>query len=356
MQPNILDLSWPELEAAVISGGHPPFRARQLWQWLWRRGARNFADMTSLARDFREELGHAWSIVWPEPLDVRRSTDGTVKLLLGLADGASVETVLIPDRDRYTQCLSCQVGCPMGCTFCSTGLMGLTRNMTGGEIAAQVLAGRDYLRTSGLGRDVKNLVYMGMGEPLLNWEGVRKSLDILTHSEGLEFSRRRVTLSTCGIPDRLDVFGTEGLVLPAISLHAPTQEIRETLMPKAARWHLDDLVAALANISLRPRERLTIEYILIKGVNDSLQHARQLVRLLSRLKCKVNLIAFNPGPGIPYEAPDSEDVLAFEALLRRKNFTVTLRRSKGQDIAAACGQLKTETLTSIRKGNADGTA
>lgn len=356
MLPNILDLTYPELEATVTAKGHPPFRARQLWQWLWRKGARKFEDMTSLARNFRDELDQEWHIDWPVLLDARKSSDGTVKLLLGLADGASVETVLIADKDRYTQCLSCQIGCAMGCTFCSTGLMGLTRSMTGGEIAAQVLAGRDYLRTHGLGQDVKNLVYMGMGEPLLNWEQVKRSLDILTHAEGLEFSRRRVTLSTCGIKDRLEVFGTEGLALPAISLHAPTQEIRAELMPKAARWHLDDLMAALRDITLRPRERVTIEYILIRGVNDSLQHARQLARLLSHLKCKINLIAFNPGPGIAYEAPDPEDVQAFEDLLRQKNFTVILRKSKGQDIAAACGQLKTEVdaQAPTQKGHING--
>jgi 23S rRNA (adenine2503-C2)-methyltransferase len=342
VHPDILDLTYPELEAAVTAQGHPPFRARQLWQWLWRKGARKFEEMTSLAGKFREELDREWRIARPVLINARQSEDGTVKLLLGLADGASVETVLIAEKGRYTQCLSCQIGCAMGCTFCSTGLMGLTRNMTGGEIAAQVLAGRDYLRAHGLGSDVKNLVYMGMGEPLLNWEQVKRSLDILTHAGGLDFSRRRITLSTCGIKDRLEVFSAEGLALPAISLHAPTQEIRAKLMPKAARRHLDDLMADLRAIALRPRERVTIEYILIKGVNDGLEHARQLARLLSHLKCKINLIAFNPGPGIPYEAPDPEDVQAFQDLLRRKNFTVILRKSKGQDIAAACGQLKTE--------------
>lgn len=339
---NILELTYPELEAAVVAMGHQPFRARQLWQWLWRRGVREFSAMTNIAREFRDQLSTEWTLAWPEVHEVRTSSDGTVKLLLRLVDGATVETVLIPDQDRYTQCLSCQIGCPMGCTFCSTGLMGFVRSMTGGEIAAQVLVARDHLRRLNLAQEVKNLVYMGMGEPLLNWGEVKNSLNILSHPEGLEFSRRRITLSTCAIKGTLDVFGTEGLALPAISLHAPTQEIRERLMPGAARWHIDDLIGSLQKLELRPRERVTIEYILIKGVNDSVQHARQLVRLLSHLKCKINLIAYNPGPGIGYEAPHTEDVLAFEDLLRKKGFTVTLRKSKGQDIAAACGQLKTE--------------
>ncbi len=339
---NILELTYAELEEAVRAMGHQAFRARQLWQWLWRRGVREFSDMTNIAKDFREQLTREWALAWPETAEVQKSSDGTVKLLLRLADGALVETVLIPDKDRYTQCLSCQIGCPMGCTFCSTGLMGFVRNMSGGEIASQVLVARDYLRTHGLAEEVKNLVYMGMGEPLTNWEEVRRSLHILSHPEGLEFSRRRITLSTCAIKGKLGVFDSEGLALPAISLHAPTQEIREQLMPGAARWHIDDLIQTLQGLELKPRERVTIEYIMIKGVNDSLQHARQLVRLLSHLKCKINLIAYNPGPGIAYAAPAPEDVLAFEELLRKKGFTVTLRKSKGQDIAAACGQLKTE--------------
>ena len=339
---NILELTYPELEEAVRAMGHQAFRARQLWQWLWRKGVRDFSDMTNIARDFREQLAREWSLGWPETVETQRSSDGTVKLLLRLTDGALVETVLIPDKERYTQCLSCQIGCPMGCTFCSTGLMGFVRNMTGGEIASQVLVARDHLRAHGLADEVKNLVYMGMGEPLTNWEEVRRSLQILSHPEGLEFSRRRITLSTCAIKGKLGVFDTEGLALPAISLHAPTQEIREQLMPGAARWHIDDLIKTLQEMELKPRERVTIEYILIKGVNDSLQHARQLVRLLSHLKCKINLIAYNPNPSIGYAAPAPEDVLAFEELLRKKGFTVTLRKSKGQDIAAACGQLKTE--------------
>ncbi|NCD24178.1 MAG: 23S rRNA (adenine(2503)-C(2))-methyltransferase RlmN [Deltaproteobacteria bacterium] len=339
---NILELTYPELESAILAMGHQAFRARQLWQWLWRRGARDFAQMTNIAKNFREQLQREWAVAWPATSETRVSSDGTIKFLLELADGATVESVLIPDKGRYTQCLSCQIGCPMGCTFCSTGLMGFVRNMTGGEIAAQILVAREYLRAHGLAEEIKNLVYMGMGEPLLNWDEVRKSLHIVSHAEGLEFSRRRITLSTCAVKGRLRCFEAEGLALPAISLHAPTQDIREKLMPGAAAWHIDDLIKTLQEFTLRPRERVTIEYILIRNVNDRLEHARQLVRLLSHLKCKINLIAYNPGPGIAYEAPDPADVLAFEELLRAKGFTVTLRKSKGQDIAAACGQLKTE--------------
>ena len=345
---NILELTYPELEKVVLSMGHQPFRGHQLWQWLWRKGQCDFSAMTNIARDFQEQLAQTWSILWPEVMATQHSSDGTIKLLLSLADRRNVETVLIPDKGRYTQCLSCQIGCPMGCTFCSTGQMGFVRNMTGGEIAAQVLVARDYLREHSLAQEIKNLVYMGMGEPLLNWPEVKKSLDILSHPQGLEFSRRRITLSTCALPGKLDLFAAEGLALPAISLHAPTQGIREKLMPGAAKWPLNDVIESLRKFPLRPRERVTIEYILIQGINDQLEHARQLVRLLAHLKCKINLIAYNPAPGLNYTAPQAQDVLAFEELLRKKGFTVTLRKSKGQDIAAACGQLKTEVEKQVR--------
>ncbi|BDV00493.1 dual-specificity RNA methyltransferase RlmN [Thermodesulfomicrobium sp. WS] len=340
--PNLLDFTLPELEDFVSRRGHPPFRGRQLWQWLWRRGQLDVAAMTNLAKALRAELSATASARLPRIAQVQQSQDGTVKFLLTLHDGAQVETVLIPDDDRFTQCLSCQVGCPMACTFCATGTMGLRRNMTGGEIAAQVLAARLWAEENVPQKPITNLVFMGMGEPFLNWPNVRRALHILTHPEGLSFSRRRVTLSTCGIPGTLQLLAEEDLALPAISLHAPTQELRARIMPKAAGWEITELMAALRRYPLRPRERITIEYLLLGGVNDTLAHARDLVRLLSHLKCKVNLIAYNPTPGATYQAPAPDAVLAFEDLLRRKGFTVTLRKSKGQDIAAACGQLATQ--------------
>lgn len=341
-RPNLLDRTLPELEDWVAGLGQPRFRARQLWRWLWRRGETRLDAMTDLAKAFRGQLAETARIQLPEIAEVQRSQDGTAKLLLRLEDGALVETVLIPDDDRCTQCLSCQVGCPMGCTFCATGAMGLARSMTGGEIAAQVLVARHWAASHAPELPITNLVFMGMGEPMLNWPQVHRALAILTHPDGLDFSRRRVTVSTCGIPGTLELLAEADLALPAISLHAPTQELRARLMPRAARWELPALVEALARYPLRPRERLTVEYLLLGGVNDSLAHARDLVRLLSRLKCKVNLIAYNPVPGAAYHAPRPDDVLAFEDLLRRKGFTVTLRKSKGQDIAAACGQLATQ--------------
>ncbi len=340
MEPtNLFHFTFPELEAWVTARGHAPFRARQLWRWLWHRGELDLAAMTDLAKDFRAELAELAPLRLPTIAHIHWSQDGTVKFLLHLADGAQVETVLIPDEERFTQCLSSQVGCPMGCTFCATGAMGLWRNMTGGEIAAQVLVARRWAATHLPERPITNLVFMGMGEPMLNWPQVHRALSILTHPDGLNFSRRRITISTCGIPGTLEHLAAADLALPALSLHAPTQELRALLMPKAARWELSALMEALRRYPLRPRERFTIEYLLLGGVNDSPAHARDLVRLLSHLKCKVNLITYNPVPGAAYASPRPEDVLAFEDLLRRKGFTVTLRKSKGQDIAAACGQL-----------------
>lgn len=299
--------------------------------------------MTNVSKTFRTRLAETWDIAWPKVHTLQESVDGTVKFLLRFDDDALVETVLIPEGDRYTQCLSTQVGCAMGCTFCSTGAMGFMRNMTGGEIAMQVLVARDFLLSRDQGQRLTNLVFMGMGEPLMNWPEVKRAMEILHSEHGLSFSRRKITLSTCGIKKGLMEFAKQGLALPAISLHAPTQELRARIMPTAAQLPLDELIDILEHYPLQSRERVTIEYLLLGGVNDSLDHARALVKLLSRLKCKVNLIAFNPGPGIPYKSPTQEAVLAFEKLLWDKGMTCTLRKSKGQDIAAACGQLRAQT-------------
>lgn len=323
--------------------GEPKFRAAQIWAWLWRQGSQDFSEMTNVSKTFRTRLAETWDIAWPKVHTLQESVDGTVKFLLRFDDDALVETVLIPEGDRYTQCLSTQVGCAMGCTFCSTGAMGFMRNMTGGEIAMQVLVARDFLLSRDQGQRLTNLVFMGMGEPLMNWPEVKRAMEILHSEHGLSFSRRKITLSTCGIKKGLMEFAKQGLALPAISLHAPTQELRARIMPTAAQLPLDELIDILEHYPLQSRERVTIEYLLLGGVNDSLDHARALVKLLSRLKCKVNLIAFNPGPGIPYKSPTQEAVLAFEKLLWDKGMTCTLRKSKGQDIAAACGQLRAQT-------------
>ncbi|MFO7718372.1 MAG: 23S rRNA (adenine(2503)-C(2))-methyltransferase RlmN [Desulfohalobium sp.] len=354
---NIHDATYEHLVQWVLDQGQPRFRADQIWNWVWAKGVTTFTHMRNIPQAFRGELASAFSFALPTVADVQTSQDGSIKLLLKLADGHLVETVLIPGQTHYTQCLSSQVGCALGCTFCSTGQMGLTRNMTAGEIAGQVLLARHHLEHTHSGLRLRNLVFMGMGEPLLNWPHVDQALDCLTHKEGMNFSPRRITVSTVGISDTLDALGHSHKASLAVSLHAPTQSLREALMPKAARMlPLEELLARLRSYPLSPRQRITIEYVLLGGVNDSLHHARDLVRSLNGIRCKINLIAFNACPGLPYASPDPAQVLAFEDLLHAKGMTATLRKSKGQDIAAACGQLKalhnedlpcTDTQTSV---------
>ncbi|MCH5277807.1 MAG: 23S rRNA (adenine(2503)-C(2))-methyltransferase RlmN [Desulfovibrionaceae bacterium] len=348
---DLCNLSFPELERFVTAGlRQPPFRALQIWQWIWRKNVTDFAAMTNVSRETRALLAERATLSRPDVALVRQSADGTVKFLLRLADGEHVETVLIPsdapirpgDRAaRMTQCLSTQVGCPMGCTFCSTGGMGFTRNMSMGEILGQVQAARAWLGDDAPERPIiRNLVYMGMGEPLLNLPEVMRSLRTLHHPRGLNFSARRITVSTCGLEQGLRELGESGLAYLALSLHAPSQELRARLMPRAARWPLNELVAALENYPLKTRERITLEYLVIGGVNDGPDQARQLVRICSRLKAKLNLIPYNPTPGSPYRPPAPESLLAFEKMLWDKHVTAIVRKSKGQDIEAACGQLR----------------
>ena len=343
---SLLEMTLPELQSFVVSTlGESPFRAKQLWKWLWYKRARTFAAMTDLSRATRAKLEAQAVIVWPEVQTIQTSSDGTIKFLLRLADGELVETVLIPSesregKQRLTQCLSSQVGCSMGCTFCSTGSMGFTRNMTSGEILGQILVAREYLGDSPHEPLLRNLVYMGMGEPLLNLNAVLRSLEIANSDQGLCFSPRRISVSTCGIKKGLVELGQSGFAYLAVSLHAPNQALREKLMPKAAQWHFDDFIEFLRTYPLHSRERLTFEYLLLGGVNDSLDHARELARIFGRLKGKLNLIIYNPSTGAPYKAPDPNQVLAFEKYLWNKGIVATLRKSKGQDIDAACGQLR----------------
>ena len=347
---DILNLTYPELEGFIVGElGEPRFRAGQIWQWLWGKNAASFAEMTDVSKHLRARLEERAVIRLPEVAEVRTSADGTEKLLLRLADGALVETVIIPSvgRDgtmRLAQCLSSQVGCAMGCTFCSTGAMGFTRNMTAGEILGQVLAARARLGDNRPDRPmIRNLVFMGMGEPLLNLKEVTRALSMLHHERGLAFSASPGPGAHWRKQRGLRELGDSGLAFLAVSLHAPNQALRARIMPGAAVWPLDELMAALAEYPLKTRERITFEYLLLGGVNDGPEHARELARLISPIKAKLNLIAYNPSAGQPYEAPSEERILAFERILWDKNITAILRKSKGRDINAACGQLAAES-------------
>lgn len=343
---DILNLPKDELVSFIRDDlKEPAFRATQVWEWLWKKGVRSFDAMTNVSKTTRAVLAERCVILRPEIVGEQQSSDGTVKLLLRLADGETVETVLIPSESRegvlrMTQCVSCQVGCAMACTFCATGQMGFVRDMTMGEILGQILVAREYLGETEEEPRLRNIVYMGMGEPLLNFATVMASLEVLHDEQAFNFSPRRITVSTCGLQKGLLELGESNLAYLAVSLHAPTQELRKKIMPKAAHWHLDDLVGTLAKYPLKTRERLTFEYLLLGGVNDRPKHAKQLGKIMARVKGKINLIVYNAVPGAPYKAPTPEDVQTFIDILHEKRITVITRKSKGQDIAAACGQLK----------------
>jgi 23S rRNA (adenine2503-C2)-methyltransferase len=323
----------------VLGQGHPGFRARQIYDALYRRKVSDVAEISTLPAALKAELAAAHPVGIPSLAAEYASSDGTRRYLLSLEDGRSVETVLMPEAGRDTICISSQVGCPVNCQFCLTALMGLERNLTAGEIVGQVLFVMRTHRLSTVDGRL-NIVMMGMGEPLLNLPNVVKATRLLADPEGIGLSPKRITLSTSGIIPKMDELGREP-VRPklAISLNASTEEQRRELMPITRKYHLKDLLDACRRYPLRPWEKLTFEYVLLKGRNDTDADARRVVRLLANLNCKVNLIALNPGPGIPFETPDPERVDAFQSILRRA-MPCFVRKPRGRDIFAACGQLK----------------
>lgn len=341
---NLLDLTYSELEAFVVEDlKEARFRTGQIWQWLWQKGCDDFSQMTNIAKPLRDKIAAMSTIRMPQVARVQQSKlDGTTKFLLKLHDGKLIESVLIPMQDRYSLCLSTQVGCAMACTFCNTGLLGFERNLTMGEILGQVLVARRFIDENQL-MPLKNLVYMGMGEPLMNLDNLLRALETLPHKSGLNISWRRSMVSSVGLPKQLEILGKTELSLPAISLHAPTQELRAKIMPKAAKVHIDDLLRCMDNYPMRNRERITYEYLLLKDVNDSLEQADQLAKLLKNKRCKVNLIPYNATEDMPYKQPSRDKVEAFEKRLWSHGMTAFIRRSMGSDIKAACGQLKADS-------------
>lgn len=326
----------------------PGYRAAQLYTALYRQRCDSFASITTLPAALRDALERDYAVGWPEIAQRFESTDGTRRYLLRLQDGKTVETVLMPEGERNTICVSTQVGCPVDCKFCLTALMGLERNLTAGEIVGQVLVVLKDNELAG-GMDRINIVFMGMGEPLLNLPSVLKATRILTDPEGVGLSQKRITLSTSGIIPKLEELAAAS-VRPklAISLNASTEESRRQLMPITRKYHLDDLIDACARYPLRPWEKLTFEYVLLKDVNDTDADARRVVRLLANLNAIVNLIALNPGPGIDFETPLPERVLSFQNILRRA-MPCFVRKPRGRDIYAACGQLKRVTSSEIEQ-------
>lgn len=326
----------------ALGSGQPEFRAKQIYHALYHEKVGDLVQISTLPGPLRQELAARHTVGLPQLSRRYESSDGTKRYLLELEDGRTIEAVLMPEPGRDTICISTQVGCPVDCKFCMTALMGLERNLTAGEIVGQVLfVARDNGLLAEPGR--LNLVMMGMGEPLLNLVNVLKATRLLTDPNGVGLSPRRITLSTSGIIPKIVELGQQP-VRPklAISLNASTEEQRRELMPITRKYHLADLLEACKQYPLRPWEKLTFEYALLKGVNDTDADARRVVKLLANLNCKVNLIALNPGPGIPFETPDPEQVESFQAILRR-SIPCFVRKPRGRDIYAACGQLKRNT-------------
>jgi 23S rRNA (adenine2503-C2)-methyltransferase len=338
MSESLLGMELTDIREA-LGPGQPRFRAKQIYTALYRQRVADLAQVSTLPAALRQEWGGARRVGLPEIAQRYQSVDGTRRYLLRLEDGRTVETVLMPEDERDTICISSQVGCPVDCKFCMTALMGLERNLTAGEIVGQVLL---VARDNGLLEDSTrlNIVMMGQGEPLLNLTNVVKATRLLADPEGVGIPQRRITVSTAGIIPKIEELGREP-VRPrlSISLNASTEDMRQQLMPITRKYHLEDLLAACKAYPLRPWEKLTFEYVLLKGVNDSDADARRVVRLLANLNAKVNLIALNPGPGIPFETPDPERVSSFQAIVRR-SMGCFIRKPRGLDIYAACGQLK----------------
>jgi 23S rRNA (adenine2503-C2)-methyltransferase len=340
MTRDLAELDRRELEDALVELGAPRFHGRQIFHWIHRRGVTDFAAMTDLSQPLRRLLGEQCTIGSPAVLSRQVSTDGTTKFLLGLADGRQIEAVYIPDTPNQTFCISTQVGCAMGCAFCLTGRMGLARHLTAGEIAGQV---RVLAHETGLSDKAFNLVFMGMGEPLHNYDATLKAIRMLADEQGLAVHPRRITVSTVGVVPAMERLATEP-IMPnlAVSLHATTDASRSAIVPINRKYDLEQLIEACRKFPLAKRRRITFEYVLLSGVNDTPEDARRLAKLLAGIKAKVNLLPLNAAPGIPFERPSDERVNAFAKILSDRGVTVSVRRSRGRDIRAACGQLIVE--------------
>ncbi|HEX5607206.1 MAG TPA: 23S rRNA (adenine(2503)-C(2))-methyltransferase RlmN [Candidatus Binatia bacterium] len=340
MKPNIADLSSKDLSRFLAEHNHSTYRAKQIWQWLFQKRATTFGEMTNLSRELRELLMNHFVIGRLQILRRAESSDGTVKFLFGLADGESIESVLIPEATRLTLCISTQAGCAFGCAFCATAVLGLKRNLTSSEIVDQIL---EVSRTLSDKRRITHVVLMGMGEPLANYDQTLRALQIITDSQwGIGISPRRVTLSTVGLVPQIEQLMAETKVNLAISLHAPNNELRGRLMPVNRKYSLAQLIDCCRSLPIPRRKRITFEYVLLHGVNDSNEQARELAKLLRGIPSKVNVIPFNPHPGSGFLRPTNESIARFQNLLHEAGVQINVRRPRGDDIQAACGQLQGE--------------
>jgi 23S rRNA (adenine2503-C2)-methyltransferase len=349
---SLIGLSPAELAAALEAAGHEPkparMRARQLWNWVYVHGRRDFESMTNLAKDFRTRMSQTMSLARPEIVSEQISEDGTRKWLLRTQPGIEFETVFIPEEDRGTLCVSSQVGCTLNCRFCHTGTQKLVRNLTPFEIVGQVMIARDALNdwpSTAENRRITNVVMMGMGEPLFNFDNVKAALSIVADGDGLALSKRRITLSTAGVVPMIARAGSEIGSALAVSLHAARDEVRDVIVPLNKKYPIAELMAACRSYpGVSNARRITFEYVMLKGVNDSLADARALVKLLAGIPAKINLIPFNPWPGAPYECSEWSVIEKFAEVVNRAGYASPVRTPRGRDIMAACGQLKSASV------------
>ncbi|MEM8729699.1 MAG: 23S rRNA (adenine(2503)-C(2))-methyltransferase RlmN [Pseudomonadota bacterium] len=354
---NLVGLTRVQLKDALIAAGTPEkqakMRVNQIWQWIYQWGVRDFAEMTNLAKPYRAMLAETFRIALPEVVSKQVSTDGTRKYLVRIAGGHEVEVVYIPEEDRGTLCISSQVGCTLTCSFCHTGTQKLVRNLTTGEIVGQIMIARDDLGEwpeRGAPKDetrlLSNIVLMGMGEPLYNFDNVRDAMKIAMDPEGISLSRRRITLSTSGVVPEIARTAEEIGCQLAISFHATTDETRDLLVPINKRWNIETLLQALASYpKVSNSERITFEYVMLHGINDSDDDARRLIRLIKdhQIPAKINLIPFNEWPGAPYKRSSNNRIRAFADIIYKAGYASPIRTPRGEDIMAACGQLKSAT-------------
>ncbi|MEV8466077.1 23S rRNA (adenine(2503)-C(2))-methyltransferase RlmN [Fluviibacterium sp. DFM31] len=366
---NLVGLTRPALQEALVVAGTPErqgkMRMNQVWQWIYQKGARDFDLMTNLAKPYRALLAENFVVEVPEIVSKQVSDDGTRKYLVRIAGGHEVETVYIPEEDRGTLCVSSQVGCTLTCSFCHTGTQKLVRNLTPGEIVGQILLARDDLgEWPEPGRNPKdetrllsNIVLMGMGEPLYNFEAVRDAMKIAMDPEGISLSRRRITLSTSGVVPEIARTAEEIGCMLAISFHATTDEVRDRLVPINKKWNIAELLDSLrAYPKLSNSERITFEYVMLQGVNDSDEDARRLIKLIEGIPAKINLIPFNEWPGAPYKRSSNNRIRAFADIIYKAGYASPIRTPRGEDIMAACGQLKSASERARNARRADQSA
>ena len=357
---NIVGMSRNELKSALFNiNTHPKslkMRENQIWNWIYRKGVRNFDQMTNISKECREKLKEKFKITRPEITKRQISNDGTRKYLLKLEDDQEIEAVYIPEKNRGTLCISSQVGCTLNCSFCFTGTQKLVRNLKAADIVGQILIVRDDLNewpssktSKEKKRQISNVVMMGMGEPLYNYEAVRDALHIFMDNEGIALSRKRITLSTSGVVPNIEKVGNEIGCLLAISFHATTDKLRDNLVQINKKWNIQALLTALRKYpNLSNSQRITFEYVMLKDLNDSPIDAKRLVNLIAGIPAKINLIPFNPWPGSPYERSPKKRIDAFAKIINQAGYTSPVRSPRGEDIMAACGQLKSDSVKSKR--------